>query len=158
MDLYDWGRAAIYLAQLTHKLIGVYLAKVQKRASRHISIDAAVFKLNSAFHHLRLRLRLSTAIIANFELRLRAANCDTAYCGTASDLGNGPTRELRFTPLRTEIRISSGAHREGGDCSHRPQPTDLHKYELHRVSHLQSLRTKLRTLSRITRRSWKKTV
>ena len=44
VDLYDWGRVAIYLAQLTHKLIGVYLAKVPKRASRHISIDAAVFK------------------------------------------------------------------------------------------------------------------
>ena len=97
MDLYDWGRAAIYLAQLTHKLIGVYLAKVQKRASRHISIDAAIFKFDSLFHYLRLRL--STATIANCELRLRAANCDTAYCGTASDLGNRPTRELRFTPL-----------------------------------------------------------
>ena len=43
------GGAAIYLAQLTHKLIGVYLAKVQKRASRHISVDAAVFKLTQRF-------------------------------------------------------------------------------------------------------------
>ena len=124
MDLYDWGRVAIYLAQLTHKLIGVYLAKVQKHASRHISIDAAIFKLTQCL------------IICDCDFRLRqlrAANCDTAYCDTASDLGNGPTRELLFTPLRTETRISSGAHREGGDCSHRPQPTELHKYDLHQV-------------------------
>ena len=92
--------------------------------------DRAHRKRSSIFGasaRLRLRLRLSTAIIANCELRLRAANCDTAYCGTASDLGNRPTRELRFTPLRTETRISSGAHREGGDCFHRPQPFNSHK-------------------------------
>ena len=43
------GEVAIYLAQLTHKLIGVYLAKVLKCVSRHISIDATIFSLTQCF-------------------------------------------------------------------------------------------------------------
>ena len=49
VDLYDWGGVAINLARITHKLIGVYLAKVLKRASCHISIDAAIFSLTQCF-------------------------------------------------------------------------------------------------------------
>ena len=66
MDLYDWGRVAIYLAQLTHKLISVYLAKVLKHASRHISIDTAIFSLTQCFIFCDCNFRLQ---------QLRPVNC-----------------------------------------------------------------------------------
>ena len=90
------GGAAIYLAQLTHKLIGVYLAKVPKRASRHISIDAAVFKLTQRF------------IICDCDFRLRqlrTANCDC---------------ELRTATLRTAALRATWATGQRGNYDSRP--------------------------------------
>ena len=67
--LVQLGGAAIYLAQLTHKLIGVYLAKVQKCASRHISIDAAIFKLTQCLIICDCDFRLRQLRTANCELQ-----------------------------------------------------------------------------------------
>ena len=83
----------------TYKLIGVYLAKVLKRASRHISIDAAIFKFDSVFCYLRLQL--STATIATG--KLQTANC-----------------ELRTATLRTATLRATWATGQRGNYDSRP--------------------------------------
>ena len=58
------------------------LAKVLKRASCHISIDAAIVSFDSVFH--LLRLQLSTATIATGELQTVNCELQTATLRTAT--------------------------------------------------------------------------